>query len=79
MKEEPGSFGSFASVCPRHPSGVQAGHGSCLRVPPSAGRPDALVSGQLADSCIILGGSLLDEGQGCCFVSGFWSILRSHC
>ena len=54
----------------RGAAGVHAGHGSCLRVPPSVGRSDASVSRRLADSCVISGGSLLDEGQGICFVSG---------
>ena len=43
-------------------SGVHVGHGSCLLVPPLVGCPDALVSGRLADSCVISGGSLLSEG-----------------
>ena len=45
-------------------TGVHLGDGTCVRVPPSAGNPDVPVSGQLADSCIISGGSLLGKGQG---------------
>ena len=44
-------------------AGVHLCDGTCVRVPPSAGNPDAPVSGQLADSCFISGGSLLGKGQ----------------
>ena len=40
------------------PTGVHPCDGSCVR------NPDALVSGRLADSCVISGGSLLGKGQG---------------
>ena len=56
-------------------TGVHAGDGTCVRVPPSAGDPDALVSGGLADSCIISGGSLLGKGQGSQPLSG----AGNHC
>ena len=45
-------------------TGVHSCDGTCVRIPPSAGNPDASVSGRLADSCFILGGSLLGKGQG---------------
>ena len=45
------------------PTGVHSCDGICGGIPPSAGNPDASVSGQLADSCIIPGGSLLGKGQ----------------
>ena len=43
-------------------AGVHSCDGTCVRVPPSARNPDAPVSGQLADSCITQGGSLLSKG-----------------
>ena len=46
------------------------GDGTCVRVPPSAGNPDAPVSGRLADSCVISGGSFLGKGQGSQPLSG---------
>ena len=45
-------------------TGVHSCDGTCVRIPPSAGNPDASVSGRLADSCVISGGSLLGKGQG---------------
>ena len=45
-------------------AGVHSCDGTCVRVPPSVGNPDAPVSGRLADSWIISGGSLLGKGQG---------------
>ena len=51
-------------------AGVHLCDGTCVRVPPSAGNPDALVSGRLADSCVISGGSLLDKGHGSQPLSG---------
>ena len=45
-------------------AGVHSCDGTCVRVPPSAGNPDAPVSGRLAVSCFISGGSLLGKGQG---------------
>ena len=45
-------------------AGVHSCDGICVRVPPSAGNPYAPVSGRLADSCVISGGSLLGKGQG---------------
>ena len=59
-------------------SSVHMGHGSCLRVPPSAGCPDASVSERLADSCVISGGSLLGEGQGSFFVFGSQDSCESR-
>ena len=56
-------------------TGVHAGDGTCVRVPPSAGDPVAPVSGRLADSCIISGGSLLGKGQGSQPLSG----AGNHC
>ena len=52
------------------PSGVHSCDGTCVGIPPSAGNPDASVSGLLADSCVILGGSLLGKGQGSQPLSG---------
>ena len=43
-------------------SSLHLSDGSCLRVPPSVGRPDASVSRRLADSGVFSGGSLLGEG-----------------
>ena len=51
-------------------SGVHPRDGSCVRIPPSARNPDASVSGRLADSCAISGGSLLGKGQGSQPLSG---------
>ena len=51
-------------------AGVHSCDGTCVRVPPSAGNPDAPVSGRLADSCVISGGSLLGKGQGSQPLSG---------
>ena len=51
-------------------AGVHSFDGTCVRVPPSAGNPDAPVSGRLADSCVISGGSLLGKGQGSQPLSG---------
>ena len=51
-------------------AGVHSCDGTCVRVPPSAGNPDAPVSGLLADSCVISGGSLLGRGQGSLPLSG---------
>ena len=51
-------------------AGVHSCDGTCVRVPPSAGNPDAPVSGRLGDSCIISGGSLLGKGQGSQPLSG---------
>ena len=45
-------------------AGVHSCDGTCVRAPPSAGNPDVPVSGRLAESCIISGGSLLGKGQG---------------
>ena len=56
-------------------TGVHADDGTCGRVPPSTGDPDAPVSGRLADSCIISGGILLGEGQGSQPLSG----AGNHC
>ena len=52
------------------PTGVHSCDGTCVRVLPSAGNPDASVSGRLADSCVISGGSLLGKGQGSRPLSG---------
>ena len=52
------------------PTGVHSCDGTCVRIPPSAGNPDAPVSGRLADSCVIQGGSLLGKGQGSQPLSG---------
>ena len=43
-------------------TGVHSCDGTCVGIPPSAGNPDASVSGRLADSCFISGGSLLGKG-----------------
>ena len=51
-------------------AGVHSCDGTCVRVPPLAGNPDAPVSGRLADSCVISGGSLLGKGQGSRPLSG---------
>ena len=51
-------------------TGVHSRDGSCAGIPPSTGNPDASVSGQLADSCFISGGSLLAKGQGSQPLSG---------
>ena len=51
-------------------TGVHSCDVTCVRIPPSAGNPDASVSGRLADSCIISGGSLLGKGQGSQPLSG---------
>ena len=51
-------------------TGVHSRDGSCAGIPPSTGNPDASVSGQLADSCFISGGSLLGKGQGSQPLSG---------
>ena len=51
-------------------TGVHSCDGSCVGIPPSAGNPDASVSGRLADSCIISRGSLLGKGQGSQPLSG---------
>ena len=51
-------------------AGVHSCDGTCVRVPPSAGNPDAPVSGRLADSRVIQGGSLLGKGQGSQPLSG---------
>ena len=51
-------------------AGVHSCDGTCVRVPPSAGNPDAPVSGRLADSCVISEGSLLGKGQGSQPLSG---------
>ena len=45
-------------------AGVHSCDGTCVSVPPSAGNPDAPVSGRRADSCVISGRSLLGKGQG---------------
>ena len=45
-------------------TGVHSCDGTCVRIPPSARNLDASVSGRLADSCFISGGSLLVKGQG---------------
>ena len=52
------------------PTGVHSCDGTCVRVPPSAGNPDASVSGRMAVSCVISGGSLLGKGQGSQPLSG---------
>ena len=52
------------------PTGVYSCDCSCVGIPPSAGNPDASVSGRLADPCIISGGSLLGKGQGSQPLSG---------
>ena len=52
------------------PTGVHSCDGTCVRIPPSAGNPDASVSGRLADSRVISGGSLLGKGQGSQPLSG---------
>ena len=52
------------------PTGVHSCDGTCVRVPPSAGNPDASVSGRLSDFCVISGGSLLGKGQGSQPLSG---------
>ena len=49
-------------------TGVHSCDGSCVGIPPSAGNPDASVSGQLADSCFI--SCLLGKGQGSQPLSG---------
>ena len=51
-------------------TGVHSCDGTCVRIPPSAGNPNASVSGRLADSCVISGGSLLGKGQGSQPLSG---------
>ena len=51
-------------------TGVHSCDGTCVRVPPSAGIPDASVSGRLADSSVISGGGLLGKGQGSQPLSG---------
>ena len=51
-------------------AGVHSCDGTCVRISPSAGNPDAPVSGRLADSCIIRGGSSLGKGQSSQPLSG---------
>ena len=51
-------------------TGVHSCDGSCVGIPPSAGNPDASVSGRLADSCFISGRSLLGKGQSSQPLSG---------
>ena len=51
-------------------TGVHSCDGSCVGIPPSAGNPDASVSGRLAGSCVFAGGSLLGKGQGSQPLSG---------
>ena len=51
-------------------TGVHSCDGTCVGIPPSAGNPDASVSGRLVDSCFISGGSLLGKGQGSQPLSG---------
>ena len=51
-------------------TGVHSCDGTCIRVLPSAGNPDAPVSGRLTDSCVFSGGSLLGKGQGSQPLSG---------
>ena len=52
------------------PTGVHSYDGTCVGFPPSARNLDASVSGRLADSCVISGGSLLGKGQGSQPLSG---------
>ena len=52
-------------------TGVQTGHGSCVRFPPTVRRSDALLSGRLADSSFVSLGRLLGKGQGPESLSGF--------
>ena len=52
------------------PTGVHSCDGTCVRVPPSAGNPDASISERLADSRVISGGNLLGKGQGSQPLSG---------
>ena len=47
--------------------------GSCVGFPPSVGNSDASVSGRLADSCFVSGGSLLGKGSGSQPLSGAWN------
>ena len=51
-------------------TGVHSCDGSCVGIPPSAGNPDASVSGRLADSCFVSGGILLGKGQSSHPLSG---------
>ena len=52
------------------PTGVHSCDDTCVGIPPSAWNPEASVSGRLADSCVISGGSLLGKGQGSQLLSG---------
>ena len=49
-------------------SAAGAGHGSCVRFPPPVRCSDASLSGRLADSSFVSGGSLLGKGQSPEFV-----------
>ena len=63
-------------------SGLHSHDGSSFGVPPLAGRPDASVSGRLADSGVFTGGGLLGKGPcpqivpaaGCCGKFGRFNL-----
>ena len=57
-------------------AGVNSRDGTCVGLPPSAGHPDASVSGQLVDSGFFSGGSLLGKGSGSQLVPGIMVNLE---
>ena len=57
-------------------AGVYSHDGTCVGLPPSAGRPDASVSGRLAD-CGFSGGGLLGKGSGSQLVPGTGNCSKS--
>ena len=59
-------------------TGVYSRDGTCVGLPPSAGRPDASVSGRLVDSGFFSGGSLLGKGSGSQFVPGTGNCCKTQ-
>ena len=73
----PGSSRSFVSSV-HETAGVHSSHGSCVQFPPPVRRSDVEISGQLADSSVISGGSLLGKGQSPEVVSGLRDCCQSR-